>query len=158
MWQDPIGRPLCHQARFLSARRRSRRGGRLSLRRWAEEACACPKIRREYCLTLAGFEPRILLVDHVNATLAADDAAVLVTLLERPEGVANLHDTPSEPRPGGPKLNEIRPGRPSIEARKLWKALPPVNLRNGRSGRPWRRSQNRQKIQLFRQKAAEPVY
>jgi membrane-bound lytic murein transglycosylase B len=65
-------------------------------------------MRREYCLTLAGFEPRILLVDHVNTTLAADDAAVLVTLLERPEGVANLHDTPSRAknRPFGPSSVE----------------------------------------------------
>jgi hypothetical protein len=46
----------------------------------------------QYRLTLTGFEPRILLVDHVNAALAADDAAVLVTLLERTERITDLHD------------------------------------------------------------------
>ena len=55
--------------------------------------CAYARKAAQYRLTLAGFEPRILLVDHVNAALAADDAAVLVTLLERAERVANLHRT-----------------------------------------------------------------
>src|SRR4051812_8704210 len=90
--------------------------------------------RREYRLTLAGFEPRILLVDHVNATLAADDAAVLVTLLERPEGVANLHDTAFFEPPGpfkGPRLNKAgRKGPSSAEARKLCKGPTPVNPTN----------------------------
>jgi hypothetical protein len=52
-----------------------------------------PNTGSQYRLTLTGFEPRILLVDHVDATLAADNAAVLVTLLERTEGIADLHDT-----------------------------------------------------------------
>src|SRR5579862_9582321 len=113
-----MDRPPRRRAQSLSAPRRSRRGGRLFLRRWVEEACACPGMRREYCLTLTGFEPRILLIDHIDAALAADDAAVLVTLLERPEGVANLHDTPSEPK--------IRPGRPSsVEGAETMQRPPP---------------------------------
>jgi hypothetical protein len=42
---------------------------------------------------LAGLETRVLLIDDINPAFAADDAAVFVTLLERPEGIANLHDT-----------------------------------------------------------------
>ena len=44
-------------------------------------------------LALTSLEARVLLVDHIDPAFAADDAAVLVTLLERPEGIANLHDT-----------------------------------------------------------------
>src|SRR5690349_19200849 len=74
----------------------------------------------QYRLTLTGFEPRILLVDHVHAARAADDAAVLIALLERTEGVADLHDTAF--------WSLKRPSRPSfVEARKLCKGLPPVN-------------------------------
>ena len=42
-------------------------------------------------LALARLEARVGLVDHVNATLAAHDAAVLVTLLERLQGINDLH-------------------------------------------------------------------
>ena len=42
-------------------------------------------------LALARLETRIGLVDHVNATLAPNDAAVLVTLLQRLEGINDLH-------------------------------------------------------------------
>jgi hypothetical protein len=42
-------------------------------------------------LALPGFEPGILLVDDIDPAFAADDAAVLVTLLERAEGIANFH-------------------------------------------------------------------
>jgi hypothetical protein len=49
--------------------------------------------RADYGLTLTGFEPGVLFVDDINPAFAADDAAVLVTLLERPEGIANFHDT-----------------------------------------------------------------
>jgi hypothetical protein len=52
-----------------------------------------PEAGRDYDLALAGFEPGVLLVDDIDPAFAADDAAVLVTLLERPEGIANLHDT-----------------------------------------------------------------
>ena len=45
------------------------------------------------CSTLTGLEPGVLFVDDIDPALAADDAAILVTLLERPEGIANLHDT-----------------------------------------------------------------
>ena len=40
---------------------------------------------------LARLEPRIGLVYDVNSPLAADDAAVLVTLLKRLEGIDDLH-------------------------------------------------------------------
>jgi hypothetical protein len=41
--------------------------------RWRAKASA---------LTLTSLESGILLIDHVNATLAADDAAVLIALLQ----------------------------------------------------------------------------
>lgn len=40
---------------------------------------------------LAGLEPALRLVDHVDPALAAHDAAVAVAVLQRPEGIANLH-------------------------------------------------------------------
>src|SRR5690242_13156177 len=51
-------------------------------------------------LSLAGLEARVLLVDDVGAALAADDAAVLVTLLQRTERVADLHRTYAFKMPG----------------------------------------------------------
>lgn len=42
-------------------------------------------------LALAGLEPALRLVDHIDAALTAHDAAIAVALLERTEGVANLH-------------------------------------------------------------------
>ena len=42
-------------------------------------------------LALAGFEPALRLVDHIDAALAAHDAAIAMALLERAEGVAYLH-------------------------------------------------------------------
>jgi hypothetical protein len=44
-------------------------------------------------LALAGLEAWVLLVDDIDPAFAADDAAVFVPLLERTEGIANLHDT-----------------------------------------------------------------
>jgi len=40
---------------------------------------------------LAGFKPALSLVDNVDPTLTAHDAAIAVALLERAEGVANFH-------------------------------------------------------------------
>ena len=40
---------------------------------------------------MAGFEPALRLVDHIDAALTAHDAAIAVALLERAEGVAYLH-------------------------------------------------------------------
>ncbi len=42
-------------------------------------------------LALAGFEPALRLVDHIDAALTAHDAAIAVALLERAEGVTYLH-------------------------------------------------------------------
>ena len=42
-------------------------------------------------LALAGLEPALRLVDHIDAALAAHDAAIAVALLERAEGVTYLH-------------------------------------------------------------------
>jgi hypothetical protein len=42
-------------------------------------------------LTLTGLEPGILLVDHVNATLAPDDAAVLVPPFQGAQRIAHFH-------------------------------------------------------------------
>ena len=42
-------------------------------------------------LTLAGFEPALRFVDHVNAAFATHNAAVTVPVLERAERIANLH-------------------------------------------------------------------
>src|SRR6185312_2734551 len=44
-------------------------------------------------LALAGLKARILLVDHIDPALTADHPAILVPLLERSEGITNLHDT-----------------------------------------------------------------
>jgi hypothetical protein len=43
-------------------------------------------------LSLAGLKAGILLVDDIDPAFAAVDAAVLVALLERAEGIANFHD------------------------------------------------------------------
>jgi hypothetical protein len=51
-------------------------------------------IAAQYRLTLARLEPRIFLIDNVNATFAADNPAIFVTLLKRAERITNLHDTP----------------------------------------------------------------
>ncbi len=40
---------------------------------------------------LAGFEPALRLVDHIDAALTAHDAAIAMALLERAEGVTYLH-------------------------------------------------------------------
>ena len=40
---------------------------------------------------LAGFELALRLVDHIDAALAAHDAAIAMTLLERAERVTDLH-------------------------------------------------------------------
>jgi hypothetical protein len=69
--------------RAMMASRRERMSGS------GGASCIAPN----YDLTLAGFEPGVLLIDDIDPALAADDAAVLVTLLERTERVANLHDT-----------------------------------------------------------------
>ncbi len=42
-------------------------------------------------LALTSFEATLRLVNNVDAALAAHDAAIAVTLLERAEGVANFH-------------------------------------------------------------------
>ena len=42
-------------------------------------------------LALTGFEPALRLVDNIDAALAAHDAAVAVTLLERAERIFDLH-------------------------------------------------------------------
>jgi hypothetical protein len=42
-------------------------------------------------LALTGFEPALRLVDHIDAALTAHDAAIAMALLERAEGVTNLH-------------------------------------------------------------------
>jgi hypothetical protein len=57
---------------------------------------------------LAGFEPGVLLVDDIDPAFAADDAAVLVTLLERPEGIANFHDTAFISKAAKPPPKEAR--------------------------------------------------
>jgi hypothetical protein len=41
--------------------------------------------------TLAGFEPALRLIDHVNAALATHNAAITVPVLERAERIANFH-------------------------------------------------------------------
>jgi hypothetical protein len=46
-------------------------------------------------LALARLEAGILLVDDVGPALAADHAAVFVALLERAQGIADFHGTPS---------------------------------------------------------------
>ena len=45
----------------------------------------------QYRLTLAGFEPRILLVDHVNAALAADQLIVAMARTQRLERITDFH-------------------------------------------------------------------
>tara|TARA_R110002124_G_scaffold44532_6_gene135762 strand:- start:590 stop:811 length:222 start_codon:yes stop_codon:yes gene_type:complete len=40
---------------------------------------------------LAGFEPTLCLIDHVNAAFATHNAAITVPVLERAERVANFH-------------------------------------------------------------------
>ena len=40
---------------------------------------------------LAGFEPTLRFVDHVNAAFSAHNTAVAVPVLERAERIANLH-------------------------------------------------------------------
>ena len=65
-------------------------------------------IRCSVGLALAGFEPALRLVDHIDAALTAYDAAIAVTLLERAEGVANLHGSfPSLSRRGDCALGYV---------------------------------------------------
>ena len=40
---------------------------------------------------LAGLEPALRFVDHVNAALATHNAAITVPVLERAERIANFH-------------------------------------------------------------------
>ena len=42
-------------------------------------------------LALTGLEPALRLVDHIDAALTAHDAAIAMALLERAEGVTDLH-------------------------------------------------------------------
>ena len=42
-------------------------------------------------LALAGFEPTLRFVDHVNAAFATHNTAVAMPILERAERIANLH-------------------------------------------------------------------
>ena len=42
-------------------------------------------------LALAGFEPALRFVDHINAAFATHNAAITVPVLERAEGIANFH-------------------------------------------------------------------
>jgi hypothetical protein len=59
----------------------------------------------EFCCgsALAGFEPALRLVDDVDTALAAHDAAIAVTLLERAERVLDLHlASPSSRRGDAP--------------------------------------------------------
>jgi hypothetical protein len=42
-------------------------------------------------LTLAGFEPALRLVDHVDAAFATHNAAITMPVLERAERIADLH-------------------------------------------------------------------
>jgi hypothetical protein len=42
-------------------------------------------------LALAGFEPGLRLVDHINAAFATHNAAVTVPVLERAERILDLH-------------------------------------------------------------------
>src|SRR5580692_9399996 len=66
---------------------------------------------------LARLEAGVLLVDDVGAAAAADDAAVLVALLQGLEGIADLHG------------HTVRPEGPSKEARNLVARIFPVNPR-----------------------------
>src|SRR6478609_4803753 len=71
-------------------------------------------------LALARLEARIGLVDHVNAALAAHDAAVLVAQLHRLERMTDLHGPYSTKSPG-------RAGGNSESARKIRMDRRPVN-------------------------------
>ena len=64
-------------------------------------------LRQVTKLPLAGFHAGVGFVDDIDAAFAADDAAVLVALLGRFQGISNLHDV-------GPQL---------FLRRKLWKRL-----------------------------------
>ncbi len=71
-------------------------------------------------LTLAGFEPALRFVDHVNAAFATHNAAVTVPVLERAERIANLHGrspvswrgpAPGCGQPRNREANELGGGR-----------------------------------------------
>src|SRR5579871_1827268 len=49
------------------------------------------RAKRPGASALPRLEARVLLVDHVDAPLAPDDAAVLVALLERAQRIADFH-------------------------------------------------------------------
>src|SRR6185312_5345900 len=62
---------------------------------------------------LAGFEPRVRLVDDVGAAAAAHDLAVLVALFQRFQRVSDFHDVTSK-RPAN-----IRKRRPGVNRKPL---------------------------------------
>ena len=67
-------------------------------------------------LSLAGFEPALRLVDNIHTTLAAHDATVAVTLLERAEGISDLHGpSPFSRRVPAPLGFKIMVGTTGIE-------------------------------------------
>src|SRR3954454_22361791 len=77
-------------------------------------------MRRRVVLGLARLEARVGLVDHVDAALAADDAAILVAQLHRLERMTDLHGPYSTKSPG-------RAGVNSESARKIRVERRPVN-------------------------------
>ena len=55
------------------------------------EAAFSKFCRRQSESALTCFEPTLRLVDHIDAALAAHDAAITVPVLQRAERVANFH-------------------------------------------------------------------
>mgnify|MGYP001241826938 CR=1 FL=1 len=54
--------------------------------------CAAEIIPPEISSALAGLEPGVFLVDHINAALAAHDPAILVAALGRFKRVEHFHN------------------------------------------------------------------
>jgi hypothetical protein len=57
-------------------------------------ACPCAGTKRRLRLALTRFHAWVLLVDDIQAALAAHDAAVFVTLFRGFEGAENFHKSP----------------------------------------------------------------
>ena len=70
-----------------------------------------PQVSRDS--TLAALHPRVLLVDDIDAAVAADHPAILVAHLGRLQTVANSHDT----GPGGESERREIGGRPGVSSR-----------------------------------------
>jgi hypothetical protein len=68
------------------------------------------KISRVKGLALACLVARVRLVDHIDATFAADDLAIWVTLLERFKGGGYFHG--GRPFKNGRSVNKGDQGRP----------------------------------------------